>query len=205
MITIRPMKLTDLQAVMMVNRRCFSNPWSHWSIKTDLRHNPNASWVVVERRFTPRERTDMPLLRWLRRIHPGTTPVRIIGFASYWIVNGEMHISNIGIDPDFRGEGLGELLLNVLLRRSLQQGATHFTLEVRVSNTTAINLYRKYEYEIVARKNRYYYSDLEDAFEMATRPTDWHFLDMLNVKMLHLQERLQWQDMLADREGAYET
>jgi ribosomal-protein-alanine N-acetyltransferase len=68
--------------------------------------------------------------------------------------------------------GLGELLLLSLLDQSIGLGAYVATLEVRVSNSTAIALYHKYGFEIVSRRKRYYTDNNEDAYIMTTAPLE---------------------------------
>ena len=87
-------------------------------------------------------------------------------------MNGEAHIISIAVDPICRGRGWGEVLLVSMLGRGIGMGADYGTLEVRVSNEAAINLYKKYDYQVVGRKENYYHNDDEDALEMATRPFD---------------------------------
>ena len=52
----------------------------------------------------------------------------------------EAHITTIAVDPDFQGNGIGELLVVALIDRAIQIGARWLTLEVRVSNEVAQKL-----------------------------------------------------------------
>ncbi len=63
----------------------------------------------------------------------------------------------------WRGRGIGELMLLAMIERSIELGAHEVTLEVRVSNTVAQNLYRKYGFEVVGRRPGYYRDNNEDA------------------------------------------
>jgi ribosomal-protein-alanine N-acetyltransferase len=78
----------------------------------------------------------------------------------------EAHITTIGVEPAMRGRGLGELLLMDLFDEARRRNATWVTLEVRVTNATAQNLYRKYGFTIEGRRPRYYSDNNEDAFVM---------------------------------------
>jgi len=68
----------------------------------------------------------------------------IIGFAGLWLMVDEAHITTIAMHPDFRRRGLGEFLLVSMIDIAYDINARWVTLEVRVSNYNAQNLYRKY-------------------------------------------------------------
>ena len=103
----------------------------------------------------------------------------IIGYAGMWLIDGEAHISTIAVHPDFRSRGLGEVLLAGILSRGMFLDAEYSVLEVRVSNHSAINLYKKYEYEIVGRRKRYYRDNNEDALIMTVNNLDQAYLNWL--------------------------
>jgi ribosomal-protein-alanine N-acetyltransferase len=123
----------------------------------------------------------------------------IIGFGAFWVINGEAHITNIGVDPHYRGYGLGEVLLISILQRSIQLGAVYSTLEVRVSNQRAINLYQKYAFRMVGYKHAYYHDNQEDAHDMATYYLDHHYQRMLEQHIADLTVRIQWRDYFVGR------
>lgn len=83
---------------------------------------------------------------------------------------GEAHISTIAVRPGWRRRGIGELLLVAMIDKAVELGAEVMTLEVRVSNIAAQNLYRKYGFEEVRIKRRYYMDSGEDAIFMKTEP-----------------------------------
>ena len=93
---------------------------------------------------------------------------RLLGFAGFWMLADEGHISTIAVHPDWQGRGLGELLLLNMLYLQCEQQAILSTLEVRRSNKPAIALYHKYKYELVGERPRYY-KNREDAL-LLTRP-----------------------------------
>jgi ribosomal-protein-alanine N-acetyltransferase len=80
----------------------------------------------------------------------------------------EAHISTIASHPDWRGKGVGELLLLGMIENSIEIGAHVVTLEVRVSNATAQSLYRKYGFLIAGTRKGYYSDNGEDAYIMTT-------------------------------------
>ena len=68
----------------------------------------------------------------------------------------------------YQRRGIGELLLIACVELAILRNADVVTLEVRVSNTLAQNLYKKYGFEIVGTRKKYYTDDHEDAFIMTT-------------------------------------
>ena len=113
-----------------------------------------------------------------QRIEAGGGPVHprdaglppIIGFAGMWVLYDEAHVTTIGVEPAFRGRGLGELLLVAMFDEALRRGANWLTLEVRVSNEPAQGLYRKYGFAVQGTRKRYYSDNNEDALIMWSRP-----------------------------------
>lgn len=97
---------------------------------------------------------------------------RIVGFViSHEIYSplgkelAEREILNLAVDPEFRGHGVGRLLLAA----ELERGGTHF-LEVRESNVAALQLYERHGFEIVGRREEYYDNPLETAVLMRHPP-----------------------------------
>ena len=84
----------------------------------------------------------------------------------------EAHITTIAVDPDFQGNGIGELLVVALIDRAKQIGARWLTLEVRVTNDVAQRLYEKYTFKEMGIRRRYYSDNGEDALVMWTDPID---------------------------------
>ncbi len=78
---------------------------------------------------------------------------------------GEGRVLMFAVDRRFRRQGIGELLMRTFLQRCVQRGLARATLEVRVSNATAIRFYTRFRYS-VADLLRGYYSDGEDGYQM---------------------------------------
>ena len=93
-------------------------------------------------------------------------PAPVLGYSGLWLMVDEAHIATIASHPEWRGRGVGELLLLNMLRVAQQIQAINTTLEVRVSNQAAQNLYRKYNFEEVGRRKAYYQDNREDALIM---------------------------------------
>ena len=100
----------------------------------------------------------------------------IVGFAGFWIMAGEAHVTSIAVRKQYRGKGLGELLLANVIDLAAEAKADIVTLEVRLSNTTAQKLYLKYGFKRVGERKKYYVDrgpsgeTREDAVIMTTDP-----------------------------------
>jgi ribosomal-protein-alanine N-acetyltransferase len=175
------MVLADVPPVAAIDQLSFALPWSEASYRYELTQNEHSHFfVALAQPGRSRKPAEAPgpaawLARLARRLGPAVRPGPgpspngarpVVGYAGYWFVVDEAHISTIAVHPEWRGRGVGEHLLVHLLGQALDLGAVAATLEVRVSNTAAQNLYRKYGFEQVGRRRRYYRDNGEDALLM---------------------------------------
>src|SRR5687767_12013717 len=184
------MVVDDVPEVSRVERRCFSNPWPAAAYRRELRLPEQNAYVVLRqfpagadvggangsasasgngvhpngRHEGTRPLARLALLPFSRRPEPNAP--RIVGFAGMWSMFDEAHITTIGVEPEMRGRGLGELLLIALADEAVRRGADWLTLEVRVSNVPAQALYRKYGFTVQGVRKRYYSDNNEDAYIM---------------------------------------
>lgn len=94
----------------------------------------------------------------------------ILGFAIYSPIIPESHLLNIAIDPAYQGKGLGDKLLQQIILQNRTIGVKTISLEVRVSNLPAINLYEKRGFHKDAIRPDYYSgSPTEDALLMSLK------------------------------------
>ena len=94
----------------------------------------------------------------------------ILGFAIYSPIIPESHLLNIAIDPAYQGKGLGDKLLQQIILQNRTIGVKTNSLEVRVSNLPAINLYEKRGFHKDAIRPDYYSgSPKEDALLMSLK------------------------------------
>ena len=94
----------------------------------------------------------------------------VIGFAIYSPVIPESHLLNIAINPAYHRKGLGDKLLKHVILQNKAVGVKVITLEVRVSNLIAINLYEKNGfYKDAIRQNYYSGPEKEDALLMSLK------------------------------------
>ena len=149
-LTVAPMSLQDIPAVMEIENRSFPTPWSDSSFRHEILENPFASLFVVK----------------------GFEPPRVVGFACVWVIDGDLKINNIAVHPRCRSRGVGTRLLRFLLEFAASQRCREVTLEVRPSNAAALGLYRKAGFQQVGRRKNYYSDTHEDALVM-TCPVPW--------------------------------
>ena len=140
------MDSSHINGVYELSKICFNVPWSLDSISNEL-ENKLAKYVIAEDSSTK----------------------EVIGYAGVWIVAGEGDITNIAVNPSYRKNGIASNLLNKLLETCSENNCTDITLEVRVSNIPAQNLYTKFGFVNEGIRKKYYSDNGEDAIIMWKR------------------------------------
>jgi [ribosomal protein S18]-alanine N-acetyltransferase len=180
---LRPMQTEDVDEVVQIERVSFSLSWPASAYRREIRENRIASYVVIQWADDVPQPTVISgaqgesggLAGTVRRLlrpwigtngEEGPRPARILGYAGMWLMVDEAHITTIAVRPELRGRGLGELLLVGMFERAMEVSARWVTLEVRVSNTVAQNLYRKYTFHAEGIRKGYYSDNNEDAVIM---------------------------------------
>lgn len=168
---LRKMVLEDLTAVKAIDRLSFPTPARKGLFEHEIEGNTIAFYQVLE------------------YLGNGRMP-EIIGYSGYWLIGDELHISTIAIHPPWRGKQCGELLLLNMLMQCYEQPTTIATLEVRINNKAAQNLYLKYNFEIVGQRKHYYRDTGEDAIIMTVYSLDAAYFQFLNEKQNRLFQHL---------------
>ncbi|MEL6927037.1 MAG: ribosomal protein S18-alanine N-acetyltransferase [Cyanobacteria bacterium J06600_6] len=91
------------------------------------------------------------------------TETKIIGMGCLWSIVDEAHITLLAVHPDYRRQGLGQLLLLELLKDAIARNLAWATLEVNENNLAAVNLYKKYGFQIAGKRKNYYQPAGDDA------------------------------------------
>ncbi|ELC8442060.1 ribosomal protein S18-alanine N-acetyltransferase [Clostridium perfringens] len=91
---------------------------------------------------------------------------KVIGFVGMWIVFDEGDITNIAVHPDYRKQGVGNLLMDSLIALCKESNITSLTLEVRESNLPAQNLYKKHKFTEEGVRKNFYDNPKENAIIM---------------------------------------
>ncbi|MCA0173740.1 ribosomal protein S18-alanine N-acetyltransferase [Bacillus sp. RAR_GA_16] len=141
-VSFRSMTIEDIEAVMRIEHATFPTPWSRSAFYNEIVINHFATYLLLE------------------------VGEEIAGYCGVWVIIDEAHITNIALHPDYRGIKLGEALLKKAIHFVKSRGAVKMTLEVRVSNIVAQNLYRKFGFEEGGIRKNYYTDNQEDALVM---------------------------------------
>ncbi len=182
---IRPLTPRDVPAVVTVDRLVFRDPWPESTYVQEIYFNPNAHYFVLESHLA-----STTTRRWFTR--RTVQEEQILGFVGMRVENERGHISTLALRPEWRGRGLGELLLISALEQAVHDGAQSVTLEVRISNHVAQSLYNKYGFVRTSRLHSYY-ADGEDAYLMRSGPVDMAYRQNLNDNHAALVARLRQQ------------
>ena len=133
MTTIRPMTLEDLGAVVELEKENQPRPWSERVFRDELAAE-NRTYVVA-------------------------TDDSVVGFGGVMVIGDEGHVTNLLVNPDHRGSGIGRSLMVALIEAAIGNGACHLTLEVRKQNEAARALYSGLGLAPVGVRPRYYGDD----------------------------------------------
>jgi ribosomal-protein-alanine N-acetyltransferase len=175
----------DIAKVIEIEQMVFPAPWSARAYHYEITANEFSTMFVLRPDFR------LAPQRLLHRLGL-LEPLPLIGYAGFWLLVDEAHICTIAVHPQWQGLGLGELLLISLLDWGQEKGAVRATLEVRVSNQVAQELYRKYGFQTLGRRKGYYTNNKEDALVMTTPPFESsEFQETLRHCRRHLYARLQ--------------
>lgn len=169
--TMRYMRLGDVQQVVFIDENSFSIPWSASTYTREVMQSDYSHMLVITRREKIPAQNQWQALWWRIAGHHDEHQT-VLAYGGVWLFGTEAHISTIASHPRYRGHGWGELTLLGMLRRVIRLNATEIVLEVRVSNTKAQTLYKKYGFRVETIKEGYYYNNGEDAYYMRLDLTD---------------------------------
>ena len=138
---IIPLEIQDLETILVIEKEAYQKPWLEKDYLYELKENPFAYYFKVVEKD------------------------EIIGYYGFWITFERAQLCKITIKRKFQGLKIAHILMEDLEKRIRLAHCENITLEVRVSNQKAINLYQKHGFKIVStRKN--YYENHEDAYLM---------------------------------------
>jgi [ribosomal protein S18]-alanine N-acetyltransferase len=141
-ILIDIMTIDDLDDVIKIENKSFSDPWSYQSFKRDIIFNNHSLYLCA---------------------YKGRN---LIAYIGGWLIVNKLHITNLAVDPEYRRKGIATKLIDEIFKMSILQGINKITLEVRMSNDAAIKLYKKKGFIVVGRYLHYYSNNNEDALIM---------------------------------------
>ena len=141
-IIIREMLEKDIDDIVEIEKEAFTTPWSKEAFTTEINENNLAYYVVAE------------------------VDGKAVAYGGIWLIINEGHITNIAVKEEYKGNGLGNKIVEGLIYHCVKLGIDNMTLEVRRSNEVAISLYEKYGFVDCGIRPNYYTDDGEDAIIM---------------------------------------
>ena len=144
-IEIRPLGLSDLSSIDSIEQRAYRTPWSRSMFASEL---AKASSICLG--------------AW--------EGDRLVGYVVNSRYVDAWHVMNIAVDPSHRGRGVATMLLERLFELTADDARRGYTLEVRVSNATAIGLYERLGFASRGLRRGYYTDNREDALIMWKDP-----------------------------------
>ncbi len=138
---IEPMSETHVKEIAELEKLSFSVPWSEDGIRSELQ-NDSARFLVA------------------------TTENKVLGYIGVHEICGEAYITNVAVFPEYRRLGVGETLIDAATHGAKTRDCDFISLEVRISNTPAIELYKKRGYNIVGERKNFYSNPTENAYIM---------------------------------------
>lgn len=173
---VRRMTIDDIAEAMEIERQSFPTVWPRTLYRRELLHNSLARYLLVE--VAPEGEAAADRGYWLAQVRRlfGSEPTAdaeaarspIGGFVGLWFMAGEAHIVTIAVGEEHRRQGLGELLLLAAIDLAIAHHQDVMSLECRVSNVAAQQLYDKYGFHRTGVRPRYYSDNGEDALVMTT-------------------------------------
>ena len=151
---LHPMRMqktpAHLQGAAELEKLCFSSPWSAQSLELLTNDGIGVGYLC------------------LASSAPESEPV-VAAYGGMLITVDEGQITNVAVHPDHRRKGYGAAIVRSLLRHAKDAKLDSVSLEVRVSNTAAINLYKAAGFVEMGRRKAFYQKPTEDALVMVCK------------------------------------
>lgn len=149
---ITRMRRRHLRKVMAIESRVYPRPWSTSLFLSELAQRATRTYLVAR------------------------LSGEVVGYAGMMYTVNEAHVTNIAVDPAYHGRKVGTRLLLTIITEAIARGAEILSLEVRVSNLVAQNMYVKFGFSVAGTRKGYYIETNEDAYVMVVedaRSTDF--------------------------------
>lgn len=130
-IQISKMTIQDLDTIKEDLEKKFDNFWTYGILKSEI-DNINSKYIVSKQYD------------------------EIVGFAGILLIDDTADIMNIVTKKDKRGLGIASTMLEYLINIAKSENCSNITLEVNENNLPAINLYKKFQFEKVGLRKKYY-------------------------------------------------
>ena len=148
-VELRALGLSDLKAIEEIERRSYPTPWSRSMFAGELAK---------------------PSSICLGAFDLDGDSGKLVGYLIVSRYVDAWHVMNIAVDPEHRGRGIATMVLERLFELTADDARRGYTLEVRISNATAIALYERLGFESRGLRRGYYTDNREDALIMWKYP-----------------------------------
>jgi [ribosomal protein S18]-alanine N-acetyltransferase len=147
-VRLSPMRRRHLRNVLRIEQRTYPRPWTYGLFLGEIGQRATRTYLVAR------------------------VGVTVVGYAGTFQAVDESHITTIVVDPDWHRRGVATRLLLALARAAVDRGSHSLTLEVRVSNSGAQALYRRFGFVPAGMRKAYYPDNHEDALVMWAHDID---------------------------------
>jgi [ribosomal protein S18]-alanine N-acetyltransferase len=137
-----PMRRRHVRSVLRIEQQVYPRPWTASLFLSEL------------------------VLRSTRAYFVARVGRDVAGYGGLMMTADDGHVTTIAVDPRWQGRQIGTRLLLALAREAIEREARSLTLEVRLSNKPAQELYRKFAFGPVGVRKNYYAETSEDALVM---------------------------------------
>lgn len=143
-----PMRRRHLRAVLRIEAQVYARPWSLSLFVSEL------------------------ALRTTRAYYVARVNGALCGYGGLMVTEGDGHITTLAVDPAWHRNKIGSRILLTLAREAVRRGASNLTLEVRVGNHPAQEMYRRFGFRPAGIRKNYYVETNEDALVMWAHDVD---------------------------------
>jgi ribosomal-protein-alanine N-acetyltransferase len=147
-VVVGAMRRRHLRAVLQIEQQVYPQPWSLGVFLSELTARATRVYLVAR------------------------VGDRIVGYLGMFLSQEDAHITTIAVDPEWRRHQVGTRLMAAAARAAVARGCRNLTLEVRVSNNAAQNLYRQFGFAPAGVRPKYYPDNFEDALIMWAHDID---------------------------------
>jgi ribosomal-protein-alanine N-acetyltransferase len=147
-VVIGPMRRRHLRGVLRIEQQVYPRPWSMGLFMSELGFRTGRVYVVAR------------------------VGGSVVGYGGVMLVQEDGHVTTLAVDPAWHRHKIGMRLLLALSDAAVERGAKHLTLEVRITNRPAQELYRRFGFVPAGIRKGYYVETNEDALVMWANDVD---------------------------------
>jgi ribosomal-protein-alanine N-acetyltransferase len=147
-VAIGPMRRRHLRGVLRIEQQVYPRPWSMGLFLSELGYRGGRVYLVAK------------------------VDGVVVGYGGLMLVQDDGHVTTLAVDPAWHRQGIGSRLLLALGAAAVERGARNLTLEVRMGNRPAQELYRRFGFVPAGVRKGYYVETNEDALVMWANDVD---------------------------------